>query len=79
VTGTVEGFTREEAEEAILAAGGKAASSVSKRTAFVVIGANPGASKLTKAEAIGTPQLDADGFRRLLEGGPDAVAAPPAG
>jgi DNA ligase (NAD+) len=74
VTGTVEGFTREEAEEAILAAGGKAASSVSKKTAFVVIGANPGASKRTKAEALGTPQLDADGFRRLLEGGPSAVA-----
>ncbi|GAA4746082.1 NAD-dependent DNA ligase LigA [Amnibacterium soli] len=74
VTGTVEGFSREEAEEAILAAGGKSGSSVSKKTAFVVIGANPGASKLTKAEAIGTPQLDADGFRRLLDGGPAAVA-----
>ncbi len=76
VTGTVEGFTREEAEEAILAAGGKSGSSVSKRTAFVVIGANPGASKLTKAEALGTPQLDADGFRALLEGGPAAVLPP---
>ena len=74
VTGTVEGFSREEAEEAILAAGGKSGSSVSKKTAFVVIGANPGASKLTKAEALGTPQLDATGFRALLEGGPDAVA-----
>ncbi|MGN6444322.1 NAD-dependent DNA ligase LigA [Amnibacterium sp.] len=73
VTGTVEGFTREGAEEAIIAAGGKAASSVSKKTAFVVVGANPGASKLTKAESLGTPQLDADGFRRLLAGGPAAV------
>ncbi|MFD1721792.1 NAD-dependent DNA ligase LigA [Amnibacterium endophyticum] len=73
VTGTVEGFSREEAEEAITSRGGKAAGSVSKRTAFVVIGENPGASKLTKAEALGTPQLDADGFRRLLEEGPDAV------
>ena len=76
VTGTVEGFSREEAEEAILEAGGKSGSSVSKRTAFVVIGANPGASKLTKAEALGTPQLDADGFRRLLAEGPDAVRPP---
>lgn len=75
VTGTVEGFTREEAEEAILAGGGKAASSVSKRTAFVVIGANPGASKLTKAEALGTPQLDAAGFRLLLAHGPDGPSA----
>ena len=74
VTGTVEGFTREEAEEAILAAGGKSVGSVSKKTSFVVIGAEPGRAKLTKAEALGTPQLDADGFRRLLEGGPEAVA-----
>ena len=74
VTGTVEGFSREEAAEAILAAGGKAASSVSKRTAYVVVGESPGASKLTKAEALGTPQLDADGFRRLLAGGPAALA-----
>jgi DNA ligase (NAD+) len=72
VTGTVEGFSREEAAEAILAAGGKAASTVSKRTAFVVVGENPGASKLTKAEALGTPQLDAAGFRRLLTDGPGA-------
>ena len=70
VTGTVEGFTREEAEEAILAGGGKAASSVSKKTAFVVVGVNPGASKLKKAEALGTPQLDAAGFRLLLAHGP---------
>ncbi|SDU89424.1 DNA ligase (NAD+) [Microlunatus sagamiharensis] len=73
VTGTVEGFSREEAEEAILAAGGKAASSISKRTAYVVVGASPGASKLTKAESLGTPQLDAEGFRRLLAGGPEAL------
>jgi DNA ligase (NAD+) len=76
VTGTVEGFTREEAEEAILAAGGKSVGSVSKKTSFVVIGVNPGASKLTKAEALGTPQLDADGFRLLLEEGPAAFAPP---
>ena len=79
VTGTVEGFSREEAAEAILAAGGKAASTVSKRTAFVVVGESPGASKLTKAEAFGTPQLDAAGFRRLLADGPGRVRGRRAG
>jgi DNA ligase (NAD+) len=72
VTGAIEGFTREEAEEAIVAAGGKAASSVSKRTAFVVAGPGAG-TKLQKAEALGVPLLDSDGFRRVLEHGPDAV------
>ncbi len=74
VTGSIEGFTREGAEEAILAAGGKAASSVSKRTAFVVAGPGAG-TKLQKAEQLGVPLLDADGFRLLLERGPDAVRA----
>ncbi|MDJ1371852.1 NAD-dependent DNA ligase LigA [Gulosibacter molinativorax] len=72
-TGTLEGFTREGAKEAIIAAGGKAASSVSKKTDFVAAGPGAG-SKLTKAEELGIPVLDADGFRALLEGGPDAVA-----
>ena len=72
-TGTIEGFTREGAQEAILQAGGKAGSSVSKKTDFVAAGPGAG-SKLTKAEALGIPVLDADGFRLLLEGGPDAVA-----
>lgn len=72
-TGTLEGFTREGAQEAIIAAGGKAASSVSKKTDFVAAGPGAG-SKLAKAEALGIPVLDADGFRLLLEGGPDAVA-----
>lgn len=71
-TGSLEGFTREEAQEAIVAAGGKAASSVSKNTDFVAAGPGAG-SKLAKAEQLGIPLLDADGFRRLLEGGPDAV------
>ena len=72
VTGTVEGFSRDGAEEAITARGGKATGSVSKRTSFVVVGANPG-SKAAKAETLGVPILDADGFVRLLEGGPEAV------
>lgn len=72
-TGSLEGFSREGANEAILAAGGKAGSSVSKKTDFVAAGPGAG-SKLAKAEALGIPVLDADGFRLLLEGGPEAVA-----
>jgi len=72
VTGSIEGFSREGAEEAILAGGGKAAGSVSKRTDFVVAGPGAG-SKLAKAEALGIPILDADGFKRLLAEGPAAA------
>jgi DNA ligase (NAD+) len=71
-TGSLEGFTREGAQEAIIAAGGKSASSVSKNTDFVAAGQGAG-SKLAKAEQLGLRIIDADGFRRLLEGGPDAV------
>ncbi|HET9852761.1 MAG TPA: NAD-dependent DNA ligase LigA [Candidatus Limnocylindrales bacterium] len=68
VTGTIEGFSREEAEEAVRAAGGKPAGSVSKKTDYVVAGPGAG-SKLTKAQELGIAILDADGFRKLLEGG----------
>ncbi len=67
VTGTIEGFSREEAEEAIRSAGGKAAGSVSKKTDYVVAGPGAG-SKLAKAQGLGVPVLDGDGFRRLLAG-----------
>jgi DNA ligase (NAD+) len=67
VTGSIEGFSREEAEEAVRAAGGKPAGSVSKKTDYVVAGPGAG-SKLAKAEELGVPVLDADGFRKLLEG-----------
>jgi DNA ligase (NAD+) len=67
VTGTIEGFSREEAEEAVRAAGGKPAGSVSKKTDYVVAGPGAG-SKLAKAEELGVPILDADGFRALLAG-----------
>jgi DNA ligase (NAD+) len=67
VTGTIEGFSREGAEEAVRAAGGKHAGSVSKKTDYVVAGPGAG-SKLAKAEALGIPILDADGFRALLAG-----------
>ena len=67
VTGTLEGFSRQEAEEAIRAAGGKPAGSVSKKTDYVVAGESAG-SKLAKAQELGVPVLDADGFRALLTG-----------
>nr|WP_246442918.1 NAD-dependent DNA ligase LigA [Rhodococcus triatomae] len=75
VTGTLEGFSRDGAKESILARGGKAASSVSKKTAFVVVGESPG-SKHDKAVQLGVPVLDEAGFRLLLEQGPEAVAVP---
>ncbi len=72
VTGSLDGFSRDEAREAILARGGKAAGSVSKKTAFVVVGDAPG-SKAAKAEELGVPILDEEGFRTLLADGPEAV------
>src|SRR5690606_15556708 len=71
-TGTLEGFPREEAEEAIHRAGGKAASSVSKKTDFVAAGPGAG-SKLAKAEQLGVRIIDAAQFRLLVEGGPAAL------
>jgi DNA ligase (NAD+) len=68
VTGTLPGFTREDAEAAIRAAGGHSAGSVSAKTDYLVAGEKAG-SKLVRAEALGVPVLDEDGFRRLLEGG----------
>jgi DNA ligase (NAD+) len=72
VTGSLTGFSRDDAKEAIVARGGKAASSVSKKTAYVVAGDSPG-SKYDKAVELGVPILDEDGFRRLLDSGPDGV------
>jgi DNA ligase (NAD+) len=73
VTGSLPNFSRDEAKEAILARGGKAAGSVSKNTSFLVAGESAG-SKLDKAVELGVPVLDEDGFRALLESGPDAVS-----
>ncbi|MEO9153295.1 MAG: NAD-dependent DNA ligase LigA [Lapillicoccus sp.] len=71
VTGSLPGFSRDEAKEAILARGGKASGSVSKKTDYVVVGENAG-SKAEKAQELGVTVLDEDGFRRLLEtGSPD--------
>lgn len=69
VTGSLEGYSRDSAKEAILSRGGKAAGSVSKKTDFVVVGANAG-SKADKAEQLGLPVLDEEGFTRLLAEGP---------
>ena len=65
VTGTLDGLTRDQAEEAIITRGGKAASSVSKNTAFVVAGANAG-SKLAKAESLGVEVIDEAEFAKRL-------------
>lgn len=69
VSGTLDGYTREQAEEAIKERGGKSPGSVSARTFALVIGAEPGASKLTKAESLGVPVLDEAGFEHLLATG----------
>ncbi|MGH3930966.1 MAG: NAD-dependent DNA ligase LigA, partial [Pseudonocardiaceae bacterium] len=74
VTGSLDGFSRDEAAEAIAVRGGRAAGSVSKKTAFVVVGEAPG-SKYDKAIALKVPVLDEAGFRVLLAEGPDAARA----
>ncbi|MEN3345287.1 MAG: ligase, partial [Arthrobacter sp.] len=73
VTGSLQGYSRDEAKEAILVRGGKAAGSVSKNTSYVVAGENAG-TKLDKAEQLGLPVLDEDGFRALLANGPSGSA-----
>ncbi|BFP52006.1 NAD-dependent DNA ligase LigA [Streptomyces sp. CMC78] len=70
VTGTLAGHTRDGAKEALQALGAKVAGSVSKKTAFVVVGDNPG-SKYDKAMQLKVPVLDEDGFAILLEEGPE--------
>jgi DNA ligase (NAD+) len=74
VTGSLAGFSRDDAKEAILARGGKAAGSVSKKTDYVVAGDSPG-SKYDKAVELGVPILDEDGFRKLLAEGPPETPA----
>ena len=73
VTGSLEGFTRDSAKEAIVSRGGKASGSVSKKTSFVVVGDKAG-SKEAKARELGLTILDEDGFVALLKGGPQAVS-----
>jgi DNA ligase (NAD+) len=73
VSGTVPGFSREEAQAAIEQRGGKAAGSVSRKTTALIVGDSPGASKSKKAEELGIPILDQHGFKRLLEEGLSAL------
>ncbi|GGV25469.1 DNA ligase 1 [Streptomyces filipinensis] len=73
VTGTLENFTRDGAKDALQSQGAKVTGSVSKKTSFVVVGDNPG-SKYDKAMQLKVPVLNEDGFRVLLERGPDAAA-----
>src|SRR5205085_10800640 len=69
VTGTLEGFSRDGAVDAIKARGGTSPGSVSKRTSFLVAGEEPGTAKLNKATELGVPVLDEARFARLLETG----------
>ncbi|MBJ2121154.1 NAD-dependent DNA ligase LigA [Arthrobacter sp. MSA 4-2] len=73
VTGSLERYNRDEAKEAIITRGGKASGSVSKNTSYVVAGENAG-TKLDKAEQLGVPVLDEEGFDRLLADGPAGLA-----
>jgi DNA ligase (NAD+) len=72
VTGSLDRWSRDEATEAIQRLGGKASGSVSKKTGFVVVGDSPG-SKYDKAVQLKVPILDEEGFRRLLDEGPEAA------
>ncbi|MEU1246528.1 NAD-dependent DNA ligase LigA [Micromonospora arida] len=72
VTGTLASYSRDQAAEAVQSRGGKVSGSVSKKTSFVVVGDNPG-SKADKAASLKVPVLDEDGFRLLLDAGPDAA------
>jgi DNA ligase (NAD+) len=69
VSGTLQNFSRDGAKQAIVERGGSSPGSVSGKTFALVVGADPGASKVTKAEAAGVPILDEDGFHKLLETG----------
>jgi len=69
ITGSLEGFTRDSAKEAVLERGGKVTGSVSSKTSALIAGEKAG-SKLVKAESVGVPVLDEAGFQRLLDEGP---------
>lgn len=73
VSGTLSGFSRDEAQSAITSRGGKATGSVSKNTTALVVGDSPGASKVSKAETLGVPIIDEDRFVEVLERGAEAL------
>ncbi len=66
ITGTLEDYSRDQATRAIEQRGGKVTSSVSKKTSYVIVGVDPGASKLAKATSLGLATLDEKGFTELL-------------
>lgn len=72
ITGSLDGFSRDSATEAVQRLGGKVSGSVSKKTGFVIVGDSPG-SKYDKAVKLGVPVLAEEGFRVLLSDGPDAA------
>ncbi len=77
VTGGIEGHTRDSAKDALVARGAKVSGSVSKKTTVVISGTEPGASKLTKAEASGVPVVGQEAFVQLLaEGRIDGIEGP---
>lgn len=69
ISGTIDGFTREEAQAAIETRGGKATGSVSGKTTALIVGESPGASKTAKAEEVGVPIIDGERFKQVLEKG----------
>jgi DNA ligase (NAD+) len=75
ITGTLADYSRDTATEAVQERGGKVAGSVSKKTDFIVVGADPGGSKYDKAVKLGVLILDDAGFATLLAAGPDAARA----
>jgi DNA ligase (NAD+) len=74
VTGTLDSMSREQAESEITSRGGKAASSVSRKTVALVAGENAGQSKVSKAADLGVPVIDEKQFLRLLSEGLDALS-----
>jgi DNA ligase (NAD+) len=75
VSGTIGGYTREEAQEAIERLGGNVTGSVSGKTTALIVGESPGASKTKKAAELGIPIVDGESFERLLEEGPPVWGA----
>jgi DNA ligase (NAD+) len=68
ITGEIAGMSRDEAQARLEALGAKVTGSVSKKTTYLIVGSEPGASKLEKAQALGIPTLDDDGFQKLIIG-----------
>jgi DNA ligase (NAD+) len=75
ITGTLEGYSRDEATAEIVARGGKVTGSVSKKTSYVLAGESPG-TKLAKAEQLGVEVIDEEQFGQLLRDGPAARTGP---